>query len=233
MSKIHCLMQWTITKFTLSLMNSENIDDIELLFEMEDIIISVDKQSTYTKAKTKFGSMNGMRKKRNRITGDVDILNIISRSNALITDVQETFLELIATTAIASNVHSRWGATTKKAIGFRDENDTITEITIVMQSIDLKLELDVLTVILAISNKIQGENAMDNLNDKTDNTMSVYCVKDLPLLFFDCKGLQLWLPNTIDRQPDKSDVIIIKVGHLMIDDHYEMYFCFFNFPYCV
>lgn len=216
MSKIHCLMQWTITKFTLSLMNSENIDDIELLFELEDIIMSVDKQSTYTKAKTKFGSMNGMRKKRNRTTGDVDILNIISRSNALITDVQETFFELIATTAIASNVHSRWGATTKKAMGFRDENDTITEITIVMQSIDIKLELDVLTVILAISNKIQGENAIENSNDKTNNTMNVYCVKDLPLLFFDCKGLQLWLPNTIDRQPDKSDVIIIKVCDLMI-----------------
>lgn len=80
-------MQWTITKFTLSLMNSENIDDIELLFELEDIIMSGDKHSTYTKAKTKFGSMNGMRKKRNRTTGDVDILNIISRSNALITDV--------------------------------------------------------------------------------------------------------------------------------------------------
>lgn len=220
-------MQWTITKFTLSLMDSENIDDIELLFEMEDIIMSVDKQSAYTKAKTKFGSMNGMRKKRNQNTGEMDILNIISRSNILTTDAQETFFEMVATTAIASNVHSRWGATTKKMMGFRDESDTITEITITMQSIDLKLELDVLTVILAISNKIQVKNAInDNQleNNRRADNMNVYSVKDLPLLFFECKGLQLWLPNAIETSPDKADVVIIKVGHFRIwsIEHYKM-----------
>lgn len=108
-SKIHCLLQWTITKFTLSLIDSNPSNNIELLIDLEDIIVSIDKQSAYSKAKAKFGSINGMRKKKNSINGELDVLNMISRSDALTAESQETFLEMVATTAIASNVHSRWG----------------------------------------------------------------------------------------------------------------------------
>lgn len=204
-------MQWTITKFTVSFVGSQDVDNIELLVELEDIITSVDRQSAYIKVKTKFGSFNGLRKKRNKVTGEMDVLNIISRSDALTADSQETFFEMVATTAIASNVHSRWGATTKKALGFRDGTETITEILITMQSIDLKVELDVFTVILEISNDVQSTTRTSNQDELTAASEHRYSVKDLPLVFFDCKGFQLWLPNINENNPTESDVLILKV----------------------
>lgn len=212
-TKIHCLMQWTITKFTLSLNDSSHTNDVELLIDLEDIIVSIDKQSSYTKAKAKFGSINGMRKKKNKITGELDVLNMISRSDALTVEAQETFLEIVATTAIASNVHSRWGTATKKVMGFRNDIETITEIMIIMQSIDVKLEADILSVILNINEEIRSVNSSSIQRDDCESEHSaVYCVRNIPLLFFDCKGLQLWLPNTNRQSATESNVLIVKVG---------------------
>lgn len=186
-SKIHCSLQWTITKFTLSLIDHNNDSSTELLIDLEDIIVSIDKQTAYSKTKAKFGSINGMRKKKNRATGEMDVLNMLSRSDALTAETQETFLEFVATTAIASNVHSRWGtAVTKKVMGFRNDMETITEIVITMQSIDLKLEADVLSVILNINDEIRNANALNahpNANGDDSDNATTYCVRDLPSLF--------------------------------------------------
>lgn len=213
-SKVHCLLQWTITKFTLSLIDTNHNTDssTELLIDLEDIIVSIDKQTAYSKMKAKFGSINGMRKKRNRTTGEMDVLNMLSRSDALTAETQETFLEVVATTAIASNVHSRWGtAATKKVMGFRNDMETITEIVITMQSIDLKLEADVLSVILNVNDEIRNANLLD-AHGESDNNATIYCVRDLPLLFFNCKGLQLWLPNAnYESSATNSNVLIVKV----------------------
>lgn len=211
-SKVHYLLQWTITKFTLSLNDSHQNNNIELLIDLEDIIVSIDKQSAYSKVKAKFGSINGMRKKKNIATDEVDVLNMISRSDALTAESQDTFLEVVATTAIASNVHSRWGTATKKVMGFRNDIETITEIVITMQSIDLKLEADVLSVILNINDEIRNANLVNvQRDDYESNNETVYCVRDLPLLFFNCKGLQLWLPKTNYDSVTESNVLIVKV----------------------
>lgn len=211
-SKVHYLLQWTITKFTLSLNDSHQNNNIELLIDLEDIIVSIDKQSAYSKVKAKFGSINGMRKKKNNATDEVDVLNMISRSDALTAESQDTFLEVVATTAIASNVHSRWGTATKKVMGFRNDIETITEIVITMQSIDLKLEADVLSVILNINDEIRNANLVNvQRDDYESNNETVYCVRDLPLLFFNCKGLQLWLPKTNYDSVTESNVLIVKV----------------------
>lgn len=220
-SKIQCLLQWTITKFTLSLIdtyqNSNGTSSTELLIDLEDIIVSIDKQSSYSKVKAKFGSINGMRKKGNRATGEMDVLNMLSRSDALTAETPETFLEIVATTAKASNVHSRWGtAATKKVMGFRNAYDmeTITEIVITMQSIDLKLEADVLSVILNINDEIRNANSLNTHHDANyeSDDATIHCVRDLPLLFFNCEGLQLWLPNTnYESTATNSNVLIVKV----------------------
>lgn len=203
-------MQWTITKFTLSLNDISASSNIELLIDLEDIILSIDKQNAYTKAKAKFGSINGIRKKQNRMTGELNVLNMISRSDALAAESQETFLEMVSTTAIASNVHSRWGTATKKVMGFRNDIETITEIMITMQSLDLKIEADVLSVILNITDEIRSANSPAR-NDLDNDNDTVYSVRDLPLVFFDCKGLQLWLPNSNHRKSE-CNVLIVKVG---------------------
>lgn len=219
-SKINCLIQWTITKFTLSLTGSNELAEIELALELEDIISSVDKQSTYTKVKTKFGSLNGVRKRRDCRTGSIDLLNIIGKSDILIEEAQETFFEMISTTAMANNVHNRWGANTRKALGFRDGTETITELMVNMQSIDIKVELDVLTVILSINDEILRAQA-SIANDQQPVSPNVTCVKDLPLIFFDCKGLQMWIPHLIETESRAADVLIVKINAMTITPSVE------------
>lgn len=209
-------MQWTITKFALSLTDSNESPGIELVIELEDIISSVDKQSTYTKVKTKFGSMNGVRKRRDCRTGSIDLLNIIGKSEILIEDAQETFFEMISTTAMANNVHNRWGANTRKALGFRDGTETITELMVNMQSIDIKVELDVLAVILSINDEIVRAQA-SIASDQPQISDNVLCVKDFPLIFFNCKGLQMWIPHLIhDTRSGAADVLIVKINAMTI-----------------
>lgn len=212
------MVQWTITKFTLSLTDADDMPDVELALELEDIISSVDKQSTYTKVKTKFGSMNGIRRRRNRHTGEIDLLNIIGKSEMLIEEAQETFFEMIATTAMANHVLNRWGANTRKALGFRDGTETITELMVNMQSLDIKVELDVLTVILSINDEIvRAQPAMTSEQQQVvPAPANVTCVKDLPLIFFDCKGLQMWIPHLIETESRAADVLIVKINALTI-----------------
>lgn len=213
-SKCHCLMQWTITKFSVILTDSRELNRIELLVDLEDIIMSVDKQSTYTKTKFKFGSINSIRKKHCPITGQIDVLHFISKSEIINAESQETVFEVVATTAIASNVHSRWGTTAKKVMGFRNDIETITELLVLINPIDLKLELDVLSVILAVGNEFGQSSAKkkENVNSTHTDAAHFYSVKDLPLIFLMCKDLKIWLPYAGGKKPMDPDVLIIKVG---------------------
>lgn len=178
------------------------------MFELEDIITSIDKQSTYLKAKTKIGSLNGMREKVSIDSHNTDKLNIISRSDIITDNAQETFFEFVATKAITNSVHNKWGAK-KTIIAGRNENDTITEIMVTMQSVDIKLELEVLYVITSILNAVDQKKTDDLVPVKTQTSSVPLSVKDLPLIFFNCKGLQLWIP--ILATPTQSDVFIFKV----------------------
>lgn len=219
-SKCHWLMQWTITKVAVILSDRRANNDIELLVDLEDIIMSVDKQSTYTKTKFKFGSINGICKKyvdRNGANERAEVLNFITKSESLNADAQETVFEIVATTAIAANVHSRWGTTAKKVMCFRNDIEYITELLVVIHPIDLKLELDVLSVILAAANEIgqagasEGELSPVVQNQHTD-VERVKSVKDMPLIFFLCKDLKIWLSYPNKSNPIEPDIMIIKVS---------------------
>lgn len=211
-SNISFLIQWTITRFGFSLAQDANPVNIELLIELEDVIMSVDKQSTYTKVRTKFGSLNGVRKRLSSPDAPEDMLKILGRTETLIDEAQQTFFEMVSTTAIAKNVHSRWGATmSKKALGFREVNDTITELSITMQSIDIKLELDILAMLCGIADEI-GRITVATADDAAESATKVTSVRDLPLIFFDCKGVQLWIPMPNETAAGtNTDVLIAKV----------------------
>lgn len=86
-----------------------------------------------------------------------------------------------------------------------------------MQSMDLKMEADVLSVILNINDEMRSVNMLPNERDVCESSSdTAYCVRDLPLLFFDCKGLQLWLPNTNAESATQSDVLIVKVNSFVM-----------------
>lgn len=202
--------------------SSKGLAEIKVAIELEDIISSVDKQSAYAKVKTKCGSMNGIREIRNgpdQFHQKVDLLTVLSRSDTLADNAQDTFFELVATKATTHNVHNRWGA--KKVNLGRGYDDTITEVMITMQSLDVKLELDMLSTVLPIINCLTAEGGRPPKTlDAPEPTSQVYPpmnVKQLPLIFFNCKGFQMWIPtcSTIDH----SDVLILKVYWRTTNDY--------------
>lgn len=211
-SKYNFLIQWTITKIGVNLLGSKGADEVKVAFELEDIISSVDKQSTYMKVKTKIGSMNGIREIKNHLDPtpqSIDALTVLSRSDTIVDNAQETFFELVATKAITHNVHNRWGAK-KVLLGNGVHDDTITEIMITMQSIDVKLELDMLSTVLPILSSISADAGTSNYSTGiAERHRSSLCVRDIPLVFFNCKGFQMWIPTS--SSVDQSDVLILKV----------------------
>lgn len=223
-SKFNLLVQWTITKLTLNMLDYKNANEIKVVFELEDIISSVDKQSAYMKVKTKCGSMTGIREIRsvsNAKAQTVDVLTVLSKSHTLVDNSQETFFELVATKATTHNVHNRWGA--KKVNLGRFNDDTITELMITIQSLDVKLELDMVSTVLSIASSISGNSEENKLAaGYSDHLVSNRCcVKQLPLIFFNCKGFQMWLPT--NSSIDQSDVLILKViiyFHLFIQTYF-------------
>lgn len=210
-SNISFLIQWTITRFSLSLLEDSDPINTEFLIELEDIISSVDKQNTYRKVRMKFGTLNGVRKRLNT-DGTEDLLKILARTETMIDQTQQTFFEMVLTTAMANNVHSRWGtAMSKKTLGFRELSDTLTELTITMQSIDIKLEMNILAMLFSIKDEIK-QIQISTSDEVADNSINIVSVKDLPLIFFDCKGVQIWIPISDDVESGvNTDVLIAKV----------------------
>ena len=200
------------------MLGNKGDDAVRVMIELEDIITSVDKQSTYVKIKTKIGSLNGVRETKtvNPVTRveRSQTLNVISRSDTLIDNAQETFFELVATKAITNNVHNRWGA--KKVHLANTGGDTITEIMINMQSIDVKLELDILSIVMPIVHAI-SPTTVNSQSGRRDSdfqlpkpvTRNYLSVRELPLVFFKCKGFQMWIPTSSNI--DSCDVLIFKV----------------------
>lgn len=187
-------------------------DEIKVSFELEDIISSVDKQNAYVKVKTKCGSMSGMREIKcttKKAQPIVDVLTVLSRSDTLADNTQDTFFELVATKATTHVVHNRWGA--KKANLGRISDDTMTEVMITMQSLDVKLELDMVSIVLPIVSCLSTENtALETVaGSAVAQHSSSLSVKQLPLIFFNCKGFQMWIPTS--SNVDQSDVLILKV----------------------
>lgn len=208
-SKFNFLVQWTITKLVFNMFGRKGMAEIKVAIELEDIISSVDKQSAYAKIKTKCGSMNGIREIRNgpdQLHQKVDLLTVLSRSDTLVDNAQDTFFELVATNATTHNVHNRWGA--KKVNLGRGHDDTITEVMITMQATDIKLELDMLSTVLPIINCLaaEGGRSQKALESAESHTLNV---RQLPLIFFNCKGFQMWIPTC--SAVDHSDVLILKV----------------------
>lgn len=210
-SKFNFLVQWTITKLAVNMFGRKGLDDIKVSFELEDIISSVDKQSTYIKIKTKCGSISGIREMKGP-TKTVDALTVLSRSDGpMVDNAQDTFFELVATKATTHVVHNRWG--TKKANLGRISDDTMTEVMVTMQSLDVKFELDMLSIVLPIMSCLSPADATiaDDVNGNVGSSLSV---KQLPLIFFNCKGFQMWIPT--NSSMDQSDVLILKVFLLLL-----------------
>lgn len=169
--------------------------------ELEDIITSIDKQDIYVKIKTKVGFLSGMCKTKSKQKDDWernDLLGLTTISEGL-RDNLDTFFEMTFTKAIISNVHAKWQTKKKENLNL---NDSITEINVTMQRIDVKLDLGMLSTFMPIFVHL--------FSTKPNEPMptSVISVTDLPLVYFKSKGIRIFVPV---EAPDQSNVLILKV----------------------
>lgn len=205
----------------------------KFIIELEDIITSIDRQDIYMKLKTKITTLRAILKTR---TSDTDewipnnILGVTVRAEPTTTAggstavkrqqlpldnrQVDTFFDLTVTRAITRNVHNKWG---KKRKRNQNLNDTITEIMINMQTIDVQLDFDMLSTFLAIFSIFgsdTGKGDIDCLTVDIKNQQlptSLHSVSDLPLIFFQSKGIRVFLPILLNNT-NGCNVLIFKVS---------------------
>lgn len=211
-SNISICVQLTLAKFSIQLFGTETFKEEHRLFviELEDIITSIDQQDVYTKIKTKFGSLSGVCKTRKMGSMEWqknDVLGLItSRSDSLgSSTLQDTFFDLTITKALTKNVHNKWGTLKRK----KNQSliNTITEIMINIQSIDIKLDLEMLSTFLPI---FMVFSTGTSTISKSKSQTAVLSVSDLPLIFFQSKGIQIFVP-LLSTNSTQCNVMFLKV----------------------
>lgn len=201
-SKLTTWIQWTLAKISLNF-HSRNADRFHRFsVELEDIITSIDKQDIYVKVKTKVGFLTGVCKTKIASKDEWefnDLLGVTTISEGL-RDNLDTFLEMTFTKAMISNVHTKWQT---KKIENLNLNDSITEINVTMQRIDMKLDLEMLTTFMPIFGHFISNQPTEPM------PTNVTSVTDLPLVYFKSKGMRIFVPITAT---DQSNVLILKVN---------------------
>lgn len=201
-SKLTTWIQWTLAKISLNFHSRQDDHCHKFSIELEDIITSIDKQDIYVKIKTKIGFLTGLCKTKTRTSKDEwernDLLGITTISEGL-RDNLDTFIEMTFTKAMIANVHTKWQ--TKKTENL-NLNDSITEINVTMQRIDMKVDLAMLSTFMPIFGHLLSTKPVEPM------PMNVTSVTDLPLVYFKSKGMRIFVPI---RASDQSNVLILKV----------------------
>lgn len=210
-------LQWTFTKLTVQLFGKYEMEERKFIIEIEDIISSVDKQDVYIKVKNKIGSINGQHYRKTDL--DVwqknDSLGFNMRNDQiLIAESNDTFFDLTITKAQTGNVHSKWGTQKRD----RSLNETITEIMVTMQSLDFRLDFELITPFIQI---FKIFTKIDENKKRTKKRSSILSVADLPLIYFDSKGVRVFVPFLSTDRDSDCDVFIININSITINPSVE------------
>uniref|UniRef100_A0AAG5CN30 Chorein N-terminal domain-containing protein n=1 Tax=Anopheles atroparvus TaxID=41427 RepID=A0AAG5CN30_ANOAO len=236
-------LQWTFSKLTVSCITRDERrqERTKLTIEFEDIIYSLDKQEVYSQVKAKVGGMSGACYEWNGPTGGGWV-----RNEALAITVQtaeasesskagsgtDTFFSMTITRAETQNVHSKWDTVRKS----REHNDTLVEVLIKMEQVDLRLDLDLLGECLHMLHAFQTPRGNSTEADVPESTNPdpVLGVKDLPLILFASKGITVFLPlrsvgssmtGETDPSGDVCSVYIFKVNSITVHHNVENPIC--------
>lgn len=169
--------------------------------ELEDIITSIDKQDIYLKVKTKVGFLAGVCKTKSSLKGEWernDLLGLTTISDGL-RDNLDTFIEMTFTKAMISNVHTKWQTKKKENLNL---NDSITEINVTIQRIDVKLDIGMLAAFMPVLEPFISTKPTEPM------PKNVISVTDLPLVYFKSKGMRIFVPIIASGQ---TNVLILKV----------------------
>uniref|UniRef100_A0A182JVY1 Vacuolar protein sorting-associated protein 13B n=1 Tax=Anopheles christyi TaxID=43041 RepID=A0A182JVY1_9DIPT len=236
--------QWTFSKLTISCITRDEVQGIrkerlKLKIELEDIIYSLDKQEVYSQVKAKIGCMSGAcyewqesPSHQQHASGGGGWV----RNEALAMTVQtgeasesskatgtDTFFNMTITRAETKNVHSKWDAVRKS----REHNDTLVEVLIKMEQVDVRLDLDLLGECLQMLNVLQTATPEQSAVNESSTTSSVHGVKDLPLILFASKGITVFLPlrSEPSENLERCSVYILKINTITVHHNVENPIC--------
>ncbi|XP_055587583.1 intermembrane lipid transfer protein VPS13B [Uranotaenia lowii] len=212
-------LQWTFSKVTFNCFSKDDTGQLKtkLVIEMEDIIYSLDMQDVYLQIKAKIGGMNGhcfewaedeKAWKRNEALG----LTVQTESGGSCKSANDTFLNLTITKAETANVHTKWETVRKN----REQNESLIEIVLKIEHIDLRLDLDLLAQCIDILTIFQRKAEIDQ-------PQPVLGVKDLPLVLFSSKGLRVYIPVRDGVEPYSA--FIFKVSSITVHHNVENPIC--------
>uniref|UniRef100_A0A182WW13 Chorein N-terminal domain-containing protein n=1 Tax=Anopheles quadriannulatus TaxID=34691 RepID=A0A182WW13_ANOQN len=240
-------LQWTFSKLTICCITRDAVkgvrtERLKLKIELEDIIYSLDKQEVYSQVKAKIGGMTGAcyewQESPSRQQSAAGGGGGWIRNEALAVTVQtgeasesskttgtDTFFNMTITRAETKNVHSKWDTVRKS----REHNDTLVEVVIKMEQIDLRLDLDLLGECLRMLHVLQPATCEPSVTNEggrlsSTSTNSVLGVKDLPLIHFVSKGITVFLPLRSD-EPEPCSVYILKISTITVHHNVENPIC--------
>uniref|UniRef100_A0A182P8W4 Chorein N-terminal domain-containing protein n=1 Tax=Anopheles epiroticus TaxID=199890 RepID=A0A182P8W4_9DIPT len=242
-------LQWTFSKLTISCITRDDVkgvrkERIKLKIELEDIIYSLDKQEVYSQMKAKVGGMSGACYEWQNTPShqQTTLGGGWVRNEALALTVQtgeasesskvtgtDTFFNMTITRAETKNEHSKWDTVRRS----REHNDTLVEVLIKMEQIDLRLDLDLLGESLRMLSVLQPASTAetpktsDGLNTNNAGSNAVLGVKDLPLILFTSKGITVYLPlrSEPSEERDHCSVYILKINSIAVHHNVENPIC--------
>lgn len=200
------LLQWTITKFTLeiekNLNNAKN--NQKIILEIEDLITTFDKRTDFCIYTNKIGMFHV---KFYRKSKQEDYMLDESLSIKMRSDLgQLPFFNLILTNVALKNYFEKIGA---KKTNTESER-YLSEIVVNMGALEIIVDLGML------------KKFMPTITKSTSMEKPVDCrppitVKNLPIVFFDCKGLAIYLPDH-DLQTPWCSALLIKINNIKISN---------------
>lgn len=212
---VHSLwMQLAFEKLHVNLFCNAEMEKFSL--KAQDIICSVDQREAYFKLKTKVGSVSG--KKIRQAVDEPGTWIVDERLSFLGRNSEPSnvaFVDLTVTRVGTGLVHSKWGVKRKH----RYMNDSLLEVMLKVQNMEAKLDLEELSKILTVFNGF-GEGRPVGLTELDPQPGRVASVADLPLVFFESKGAQIYLPVRTTGE-GVSSVFVLKIHEISISPTVE------------
>lgn len=207
-SKCSLYVQWVCSKITLTLLADELAVQKKFILEVDEILFSLHQQDFY-QLKSKIASISGgffeCDQGDDKWTKNIT-LGLGVQTDENVSDNANRFLDITITKAETVNVHSRWNVGHKRN---RLYNDNITEISVVMQPLDIIANLDELIHFMPIFVAFRGTRSVE----EKSNVQAAG--SELPLVHVICSGFRIFLP-CLGEAGEAPDVLIIKINNLHV-----------------
>lgn len=188
---------------------SDSKTNQKIILEIEDIITTFDKRTDYYKFTNKIGIFQIKYYKK---IGQGDYLQDKSLNIKMRADLtQSPFFNLILTNVALKNYFEKIGA--KKTC--TDGEKYLSEIVVNMRALEIIVDIGMLKNFLPTITKTVPSEEPQTKCPRPPTT-----AKDLPMVYFDCKGLAIYLPDN-NLQIPWCSALLLKISNIKISSNPE------------